>query len=717
MLLVLLSANLHSDLGPYIYKYSKYPSHSNNGTIGLIQMPSARFMPEGSVAFNLSNVDPYQRGSIIGTPFNWFEASYQYTDVDNALYSLSPEFSGDQTYKDKSFDAKFLLLKESNYFPAIAFGARDLAGTGVFSAEYLVASKRLNNFDFTLGIGWGTFSDHGIKNPFRYIDDEFETRDVSSNETQGGEFSIGNYLSGKDVGIFGGVEVYLPNFRGARFKVEYDSTDYEKEGFPFGKQSFNFAFKNVRQPSSKVNFGVVYPISDNFHLKLFHVKGHTLSFGFSFQGDFGKKTPLIKKKDSHIEVPDKEIYKIVTTRSDENLYKASLLHLNPRELKLQTAQVTDDTLKVAYSQSKHASWMRSTGRVLRVIDEIAPEKIKTIEVGNVNGGLGMFKMKIDRDDFSQNLNSNTPLVALKDAEITPFNYVREDYDFTPRVEFPQLFWSIVPTLRMQIGGPDGFFFGNVRLSGKAELSLARNISVKASASYGLTDNFEDLKLLSDSVLPHVRTDIVSYLREGRGLTLDTLQVDRFFKFGDDFYAKLTAGYVENMHAAVGGEVLYRPFFRNFAIGAEAWQTKQRAYDMGFGFLDYETVTGFINLYYKEPKTQVLFAIRGGRFLAKDSGINFDFSRRFKSGAKMGVFFSLTDISEFEFGEGSFDKGFYFFIPVESFFDKYSKGSVGLGLRPLTRDGAASLKHTHTLYGVTEQGQFININRDWDDLYD
>ena len=179
---------------------------------------------------------------------------------------------------------------------------------------------------------------------------------------------------------------------------------------------------------------------------------------------------------------------------------------------------------------------------------------------------------------------------------------------------------------MQIGGPDGFFFGNVRLSGKAELSLARNISVKASASYGLTDNFEDLKLLSDSVLPHDRTEIDSNIREGRGLTLDTLQVDRFFKFGDDFYAKLTAGYVENMHAAVGGEVLYRPFFRNFAIGAEAWQTKQRAYDMQFDFLDYETVTGFINLFYKEPKTQVLFAIRGGRFLAKDSGINFDFSK-------------------------------------------------------------------------------------------
>ena len=109
--------------------------------------------------------------------------------------------------------------------------------------------------------------------------------------------------------------------------------------------------------------------------------------------------PLIKKKDSHVEVPDKDIYKIVTTRSDENLYKASLLHLNPRDLKLQTAQVKDNTLTVVYSQSKHASWMRSTGRVLRVLDEISPEKIKTFEVGNVNGGLGMFKVKIDRDDF------------------------------------------------------------------------------------------------------------------------------------------------------------------------------------------------------------------------------------------------------------------------------------------------------------------------------
>ena len=100
-------------------------------------------MPSGSVAFSWSDSDPYQRGSLIATPFSWGEASYQYTDVNNALYSLTPEFSGDQTYKDKSFDAKFLLHKETILLPAIAVGFRDLAGTGVFSSEYLVASRKL----------------------------------------------------------------------------------------------------------------------------------------------------------------------------------------------------------------------------------------------------------------------------------------------------------------------------------------------------------------------------------------------------------------------------------------------------------------------------------------------------------------------------------------------------------------------------------------------
>ena len=104
-------------------------------------MPSARMHEEGSIGFTWTHSDPYLRGSIMGNPFDWFEASYSYTDVNNKLYSASPEFSGKQSYKDKSFDAKFRLLKERAYVPQVAIGFRDFGGSSLFAAEYIVASK------------------------------------------------------------------------------------------------------------------------------------------------------------------------------------------------------------------------------------------------------------------------------------------------------------------------------------------------------------------------------------------------------------------------------------------------------------------------------------------------------------------------------------------------------------------------------------------------
>ena len=66
------------------------------------------------LAFTWSHNDPYLRGSIVAYPFNWLEASYQYTDVNNALYSSIESFSGSQSYKDKSFDFKVRFIKKEN---------------------------------------------------------------------------------------------------------------------------------------------------------------------------------------------------------------------------------------------------------------------------------------------------------------------------------------------------------------------------------------------------------------------------------------------------------------------------------------------------------------------------------------------------------------------------------------------------------------------------
>src|SRR5439155_7962965 len=85
--------------------------------------------------------------------------------------------SGTQSYKDKSFDAKFRLWRESASVPEIALGLRDLAGTGLFSSEYLVGSKRFGAFDWHLGLGWGYLGGHGsLRNPFSVLSSKFDTR-------------------------------------------------------------------------------------------------------------------------------------------------------------------------------------------------------------------------------------------------------------------------------------------------------------------------------------------------------------------------------------------------------------------------------------------------------------------------------------------------------------------------------------------------------------
>jgi hypothetical protein len=704
-----------SSIKDYVYPYNNFPSFGNYGGVGLIQMPNARLLEEGSIAVNWSDADPYQRGSIIAYPFDWLEASYQYTDVNNALYSDVKAFSGDQTYKDKSFDTKILLFKERRYSPAIAVGLRDFAGTGIFSSEYLVASKKIGNIDLTGGIGFGVLSANNLSNPFASISNSFNKR-TKVGDTQGGEANFGSYFSGK-AGIFGGAEILIPNAQGIRVKVEYDATDYGIEGFPFGRESFSFAFKPVKKEKSRFNFGFVYPLSKFFELKLNYVKGNTLSFGFSLKANFSSENAVVKKNDSYKPIKGSEQIKKQNLGNPTLIYKSALKHMRERELYLQHANLSEDTLEIAYTQSKYQSFTRSAGRMMRVMDEISPENITKFKVSNINAEAGMHSITLDRKVFKENAEEGLYKLAAKEAKVTKLDYSSTDYAYNPRAILPKTYWKLSPDFRTQIGGPDGFFFGDLRLSFKSETLFARNISFTNKITAGIYDTFDQLKLASDSILPHVRTDNILYLKESRDLSIQRSQFNIFYHLSPQIYAKVSAGYLEQMFGGVGGEILYRSFKHNYGIGAEIWRVRQRDYDMLFDFQKYQTTTGHINFYYMEPRSNVLFTLKGGRYLAEDSGITLDLSRRFKSGLRMGIFASKTDISKIEFGEGSFDKGFYFNVPIEAFLSSYTKRMGGFGLRPLTRDGAAILIHSHHLWGITEQGAFHSINRDWDDLYE
>jgi hypothetical protein len=706
--------DVDANINDYIYPYSN-PSYSNYGTLGLIQMPSARMLEEGTLAFSWSGNDPYLRGSILAYPFSWLEASYQYTDVNNALYSRVSSFSGSQSYKDKSFDAKFLALKEKRYLPQIAVGFRDFAGSGLFTGEYIVASKFYKNIDFSVGMGWGTLSRNKVKNPFTVFGDNFEKRTLNT-DTLGGELSPGKYFSGQ-AGLFGGAEIFLPNLKGARLKIEYDGTNYSEEGFRPGFGTSELLTKIQRPGSSRINFGIVYPYSNNVQFKLGYTKGNTINFGFSVALGFKDKDPVIKKNDPYEPVKNAEAYKVVSAGNETYIYRTALNVLNGKELYLQAATLSDNSLDIAYSQAKHSSYIRGMGRALRALDSTIPDDITEFKLTNVNASMGMHQAIINRKSFNQNLPTNTYQILARETELTAVKYDKNEYRFRPESKLPMHYWKITPDFRSQIGGPDGFFFGDLRVALQSELIVKTNITITSKGSIGIVNGFDKLKLASDSVLPHVRTEIVQYLKESQKYNIEFMQVNHFNNPSKNIYTKLSAGLLEGMFGGVGGEILYRPFKKNYAIGAEIWAVQQRDYDQMFSFLDYKTTTGHIGFYYEEPNSQVLIYLKGGRFLAEDSGIRVDMSRRFQSGMRAGIFFARTDISEFEFGEGSFDKGFYFWFPVEAFFTNYRRGSGGFGLRPVTRDGAALLNTHQDLYSVTEATQINSLARDWGDIYD
>ena len=702
LLTSLFCISAHSSLDDYIY-VDKYPTFSNYGGIGYIQNPSARFYEEGTLAFSWSHNDPYLRGSIVAYPFNWLEASYQYTDVNNALYSSVKSFSGSQSYKDKSFDFKARILRERAFFPAIAIGIRDLGGTALFASEYVVANKLINNnLDLSFGIGWGNLNSNSIRNPLLSLSKRFESRDYEIG--QGGEVSYNSFFSGP-AGYFWGIEYHVPRFKGLKLLLEYDGTNYSTEG----PESLN--------QESKYNFGFVKNISNDLSVKLFQSRGNTINFGFSYRLSLGKKNPRNIEKVKQPEIKDSDLIKIVTAKSDDLLYKASLKYLRDNDIHLQKASIDNETLNVVYAQSMYGDPALSVGRTLSILDDISPDSIKEFTVSEINGGMGMFSANIDREAFQRYKRFDTTVPLISEINIDQFKFKGDQYKFNPSSNYPVIFNTLTPDLRSQIGGPDGFYFGDLKLTLNSEVLFRRNISLVSILSYGIYDNMDSLKLASDSILPKVRTDIVKYLKESREFSVTRMQLNYYGQYTKSLYYKFSAGIFESMFGGVGMEALYRPYNKNYGIGVDIWDVKQRDFNQMFEFKDYRTITGHVSLYYHEPRSNILFTIKGGRYLAKDSGITFDASRIFRSGLRVGAFFSQTDISAEEFGEGSFDKGFYFWVPVHLFSERYFKRTFGWGLRPLTRDGAQMLIHGHPLWGVTEGASSNLFYRGIDAFYD
>ena len=582
-------------------------------------------------------------------------------------------------------------------------GLDDFAGTGYFTKEYIVATQELRNTKISFGMGWGKFvGSYKIDNPLSFLSDRFETRpSTSSNFDFGGTPAYDKWFRGNAT-LFGGVEYFFPTINRLSMKLEYDPYDY----FDISANNRIDALDSIRKKDSDINIGFSYLAGNFLTIDASYIKGNTFNLSFTISRTFNEKLSNKPKFNPSLNINENE------KQSKIAFYESILFNLNNNKLFLQTASHKDNQLDVSISTSEHRNAIRSSHYAASIVQKVAKKHemdINIINISHINAGLELNNIQYIANHLN---NNNLPIellirnMVIESGDTSGF---KKD-EFRPNINFPVVFSSISPSLVTHIGNPEKFFFGGVNLQHISEIQFSRNLLLSTEFNARVYGDFDNTISGPGSVMEHVRTDIVEYLKED-DIVISRMQLDYIWSPRKDTYAKLSGGIYETMFAGYGIETLYKPFDKNYSLGFEIFHVKQRSFDQRFSFKDYSTVTGHLNFGYSLP-LGIESNISYGRYLAKDDGFTFDLGRRTKSGFKAGIYFTRTNVSAETFGEGSFDKGFYFQIPMDLFSTGYSGNYSTFKLSPLTRDGGAKLIHDKDLKGLIYNSTYRELSQQW-----
>lgn len=695
-LLAVSAGTYGQDISPELYHQ---PTQMDMGGVGLMQMPTARMNRAGEFTALYYDNEEYRRMALSIQLFPWLETTIRYNDVRTRLYSDVPEFSGDQTYKDRGVDVKLRLLEESKYLPEVSVGLRDFAGTGQFSGEFIAATKRWNDFDFTLGLGWGYIGRRGnVDNPFCEIADDYCDRPAGF-QGRGGSFEYDEWFRGA-MSVYGGVEYQTP-WQPLSVKLEYDGNDYTDEP----------SRKPIIQ-DSPWNLGLHYRVSDNLNIQVSYERGNTLMFGFNLRTNFNsiEQVKRRKRKRTGNDLAQQKQPTTIDTIDTKQLVKA--LH-DEGGWGTQHIQVSEDGKRLTTygSQSKFRDKELGVERASRVLATETPQTIEEYEFISTSFNMPMSKASVDANKLreamlAENMTADVD-ESIQHSDITETERQKSlngEAIYDPPFELGMPSFGARPYLEQSFGGPENFYMYQLRLDMGMSWPLSENLILDAEAAASLLSNYDDFNYISpagDAPLPRVRTFIREYSTQS-DIWVQNIQATYVKQWSKELYSSFYGGYLERMFAGVGSEVMYRPYESNWGIGMNINWVKQRSFESHFGFHDYQTVTGHVTGYW-EPEflkdTRVHLA--AGRFLAKDNGVKVQVEHKFNSGIIVGAFAAKTNVSAEEYGEGSFNKGFFISIPIDLMQISDSVGRANFGWAPLTRDGGQMLRRERTLLGVTD----------------
>ncbi len=695
---------LHVQADDYSYPVLT-PSQSDFGGVGLIQMPTGRSAPEGEFSFGATYNDEYLHYNVSLQLLPWLESTIRYTLVQDLFYSDDPSFSGDTKYTDKGIDFKVRLLEESYWLPETAIGVRDFGGTGLFDGEFIAASKHVGPFDFTVGVGWGYMGNSG-----NLSGDKTNSNDCgrdTSYKGKGGSVDFERWFTGCSA-VFGGVEYQSP-WAPLRLKAEYDGNDYISD-FPVTRGGIDMT------QDSKFNYGVLYRFGNWGDARLSYERGNTWTFGFTLNTNFNdlkaiwqdEPLPAYLHRDTGTEsLSDADWQQLAQDLHQIAGYEDPTIY------------TTGETVTVVAPQTKYRDRNEAHERAATVIANQSPEakEYRLIETSNHQA---ITETRIDSEQYAKvaqyeyfgaKVEDSTTVDIPEDPEGTLVAKSDKNWDF-----------SLSPTLQQSIGGSEDFYMFNIGINAGANYWFGDHVEVGGSLYFNLYDNYDKFlyEVPPDGTdLKRVRTLVRQYINDNP-VRMDNLQLTWMDRMGDNWYGQAYGGYLEMMFGGVGSEVLYRPQGSNWAIGLDANYVIQRDPDSQFGFFteevqfdpltgrDYRVqtgaMTGHLTAYYQpqwEWLPNTLFKVSAGQYLTEDRGVTIDFSKQFDSGVIAGAFVALTDLTAEEYGEGSYNKGFYISIPFDVMTVKPSTNRATISWLPLSRDGGQMLNRKYNLYGVTD----------------
>ncbi len=687
-----------------VFNIPDRPTLNFYGSAGLIDMPSGEALPDGQFVIGVSNFGGSTRTTVTFQATPRLSASFRYTGIKEA------NIAGFETYRDRSFDIRYLINKESRVLPAVTIGLQDFAGTGIYAGEYIAATKTFagagripGTVKVTAGLGWGRLGSSGsIGTPFGGNRPAFDT------SSSGGELSTDQWFRGP-AAPFAGVEWQISDKWGV--KAEYSSDAYDTE-----------VRQGVLTRKSRFNFGAEYQYSDTVRVGGYYLYGSELGLNVQIQLNPKRSlTPLrtpapdpVAQRPSRNANPDAWTTAWVGKPEAPTILADALKpRLAKQGLEFVALKVTANSAEVRYRNNTYPATSVAIGRVSRAMAQIMPPSVETFRIVTMSGGLAQSAVTIRRSDLEA--LEFDPQAADALLAVTGIS------EAAPRLEnatinqdlYPDFAWSVAPYVKPSYFDPDEPLRLDGGLKFGATFKPAPGWTISGKVTHRLFGNVGDSLRVSDSLIEPVRTNAVRYA--GSDTALDNLYVSKQWKPGQNTYARVTAGYLERMFGGVSAELLWKPVGSRLALGVEGNYVKQRDFS-GLGFQDYGVATGHASAYY-EFNNGFRGQLDVGRYLAGDVGATVTLEREFNNGWRVGGFFTVTDVSSEDFGEGSFDKGILLTVPQRWFLGTPSKQTSTTTIRPVQRDGGARLSVPGRLYEQVRSGHRNALEQNWSGVWE